>query len=421
MKPTRREASIFSVSAIDLFASALGAFIVVALVLLPYFPNTGDAPAQPPVEPPTAPGISPAEVEALRGQADAGRGRPGRGGAARARAVGGARERPGRGRRRAPRRHANPISPAEVAAIRDRIARSEAELQAARARERELARALDAAMSSVRTLPAMDLVIALDTTASMTGEVASLREEIAGLSALLADLTDDAAVGIIDFKDGCGGPPALRIAPLQRVDRESVRGLTAFTRSMRPGSPPCNTTSDEDFAEALRAAVGADWRPDSELRSIVLISDNPAHGHLREQAVADAQPLLARSRRPAHRLGRARRHQRLRPDPSRYRGVHATGRRSGRRAVRPRRRERVTVGDHPARRLRRLRRLRGNALSGTRRSTEPRGTPRTAARPLRRRAADAVPGRRRDGGGASPLRPGSAASSGRRATRSPCP
>ena len=141
----------------------------------------------------------------------------------------------------------------------------------------------------VRTLPPIDLVIALDTTASMTGEVASLREEIAGLSALLADLTDDAAVGIIDFKDGCGGSPALRIAPLQRIDRESVRRLAAFTRSMRPGSPPCNTTADEDFAEALRAAVGADWRADSELRSIVLISDNPAHAHLREQAVADAR------------------------------------------------------------------------------------------------------------------------------------
>ena len=69
MKPTRREASIFRVSAIDLFASALGAFIVVALVLLPYFPNIGDAPAagaEPPGDPRSSPGISPAEVEALR-------------------------------------------------------------------------------------------------------------------------------------------------------------------------------------------------------------------------------------------------------------------------------------------------------------------------------------------------------------------
>ena len=277
-----------------MFASALGAFIVVALLLLPYFPNAGDAPAagaDPPVDPPWSPGISPAEVEALRAQA----------------------------------------------------ARAEAALAEAERRRRELSGSrapLDAATSSVRTLSPVHLVIALDTTATMTGEVASLREEIAGLSALLADLTDDAAVGIIDLKDGCGGTPALRIAPLQRIDQRSVRRLTAFTRSTRPGSPPCNTTSDEDFAEALRAAVGADWRPDSELRSIVLISDNPAHAHLR------ARPLPARLRHPAHRLGRARRHEHpRRPGLPRYRGVHAARRRSGRPAVRPRRREGVAVGD----------------------------------------------------------------------------
>ena len=168
------------------------------------------------------------------------------------------------------------------------MAQAEAELDAAHARERELARALDAATSSVQMLPPIDLIIALDTTSSMTGEVASLREEIAGLSALLADLTEDAAVGIIDFKDGCGRQPALRVAPLQRIDRQSVRRLAAFARSMRPGSAACNVTADEDYAEALRAAVDADWRDDSEHRSIVLISDNPAHANLRRQAIADA-------------------------------------------------------------------------------------------------------------------------------------
>ena len=242
MKPTRREASIFSVSAIDLFASALGAFVVVAFVLLPYFPNTGDATATPatvvtPADPPRPTDLSTTEIEALRARAE----------------------------------------------------RAEAELDAAHARERELARALDAARSSMQALPPIDLIIALDTTGSMTGEVASLREEIAGLSELLTELTEDAAVGIVDFKDGCGGPPALRIAPLQRVTPGSVQRLAAFARSMRAGSPACNVTADEDYAEALRAAVNADWRPDSEHRSIVLISDNPAHAHLREQAVADAR------------------------------------------------------------------------------------------------------------------------------------
>ena len=39
MKKRSREISIFSMSTIDLFASALGAFILITVVLLPFFPN----------------------------------------------------------------------------------------------------------------------------------------------------------------------------------------------------------------------------------------------------------------------------------------------------------------------------------------------------------------------------------------------
>ena len=42
MKKRSRAINIFSMSALDLFASALGAFIIVAVLLLPYFPITGD-------------------------------------------------------------------------------------------------------------------------------------------------------------------------------------------------------------------------------------------------------------------------------------------------------------------------------------------------------------------------------------------
>ena len=44
MKKSSREINIFSMSALDLFASALGAFILIAIILFPYFPNTGDSP-----------------------------------------------------------------------------------------------------------------------------------------------------------------------------------------------------------------------------------------------------------------------------------------------------------------------------------------------------------------------------------------
>ncbi len=43
MKFRNREINVFSMSALDLFASALGAFILITVVLFPYFPNTGDS------------------------------------------------------------------------------------------------------------------------------------------------------------------------------------------------------------------------------------------------------------------------------------------------------------------------------------------------------------------------------------------
>ena len=43
MKTRSKDINIFSMSALDLFASALGAFILVSVVLFPYFPNTGDS------------------------------------------------------------------------------------------------------------------------------------------------------------------------------------------------------------------------------------------------------------------------------------------------------------------------------------------------------------------------------------------
>ena len=39
VKTRNREINIFSMSALDLFASALGAFILIAIILLPFFPN----------------------------------------------------------------------------------------------------------------------------------------------------------------------------------------------------------------------------------------------------------------------------------------------------------------------------------------------------------------------------------------------
>lgn len=44
MKLRNREVNVFSMSALDLFASAMGAFMFLAIIALPFFPNTGSSP-----------------------------------------------------------------------------------------------------------------------------------------------------------------------------------------------------------------------------------------------------------------------------------------------------------------------------------------------------------------------------------------
>ena len=51
MKKSSREVNVFSMSALDLFASALGAFILISVVLMPYYLKAGNVEECPVPEP----------------------------------------------------------------------------------------------------------------------------------------------------------------------------------------------------------------------------------------------------------------------------------------------------------------------------------------------------------------------------------
>ncbi|NVK10554.1 MAG: VWA domain-containing protein [Gammaproteobacteria bacterium] len=53
MKRKQREVSAFNMSAVDLFASAMGAFILLAVIALPFFPKTSETPPAPVCPDPT--------------------------------------------------------------------------------------------------------------------------------------------------------------------------------------------------------------------------------------------------------------------------------------------------------------------------------------------------------------------------------
>ena len=65
MNRRNREISIFSMSALDLFASALGAFILLTIVIFPYFPNVSQVVAAPPPPVPVPPRPDPSLQQQL--------------------------------------------------------------------------------------------------------------------------------------------------------------------------------------------------------------------------------------------------------------------------------------------------------------------------------------------------------------------
>ena len=185
-------------SAVDLFASTLGAFVVLTMILLPLRSQ------EPPVPSPADPDA--AEVrEALRT----------------------ARGMLDQARDRVSELEASGTATAEaMGAARERVAELEALLAVAR---EALEQRVSATASSPQTasapeapLGAIDLVVVLDTTASMWAVIESLSADIAAVGAVLVALTADPAVAIIDFKDGCGGVPALRLTPLQPARRSGA-------------------------------------------------------------------------------------------------------------------------------------------------------------------------------------------------------
>ena len=261
MKRRNREVSIFSMSALDLFASALGAFILIAIVMFLYFPNTGTADQR----------DLDAALERLQAEEED-----------------------------------NEALQDVLREIREELERR---LEAVRAAaEREIAEARqdaaearqDAAEARRRLddveFPHIDLVIALDVTASMGDQIEGLKAEIDELAAILQRLAPSVGMGIVAFGDREWTRPLTRF-PLVDIGSAANRSrLTDFVGSMS-ANMGMQTGANDDPPEAvlagLRAAVDMPWRPQAERRQIVVITDNPAYPEEVEAAVSAASSFAA--------------------------------------------------------------------------------------------------------------------------------
>lgn len=219
MKLKSKEINIFSMSALDLFASALGAFIILTVAMMPFFPNTGDSPEK----------VSDIKKELAEAEAERDK------------------------------------TKADLAEEEQKNAALEEEITKAKKDLEGLSKA---------KLPSLDLVIALDTTNSMDSVVNGLKTDIQELAEVLDVLSDDVGIGLIEFKDECYQPTMLRTLQLQKVSRGGLQRLRNFAQGMQAKSPNCNRDPAEAMAEAMDVAAGMSWRAGTKKRAVVLISDN---------------------------------------------------------------------------------------------------------------------------------------------------
>ena len=221
MKIRSREINIFSMSALDLFASALGAFMILTVAALPFFPNTGDSPE---LVAEVAETLSQTQQELEQAQA-------------------------------------------ELAQSRSELSQAQ---QEASSLSSELARI---------SIPELDIVICLDVSGSMSEYIAQMKQQIADLVTVLDRLSPSVGIGFVAFGDRLWDVP---ITFQQIYPSANLNQIQTFINSLDTNMGLGNGDND-DTPEALSAvnqAVVMNWRTESQRRYIIIITDAPAYPEL---------------------------------------------------------------------------------------------------------------------------------------------
>lgn len=152
-------------------------------------------------------------------------------------------------------------------------------------------------------LPHLDLVIALDITSSMGDQVAALKAEVGQLSELLSRMAPSFAVGFVAYGDREWERPttsfSLRRISGPTLNRAAFRGFVNNLDVRMGLGNGGNSDPPEAFLLALVEAARMPWRAVSERRVIVLVTDHPAYPEEVNRSVATAAAI---ARVPGHRV-----------------------------------------------------------------------------------------------------------------------
>jgi von Willebrand factor type A domain len=238
MRRRERTVSIFTLSALDVLAMSTGVFVLLLVLLMPYYRRTLDANAE--IE---AVRVAAASTRAEFSVLDA---------------------------------DARRLS-AEAEAVEEEAEKLNA---AAVALELEAApvpalRPADAGVQPV--IEALDLVFVIDTTASMTPAIRELAASMRSLVRILERLVSSVRIGVVEYRDRDIRNPPVRALPLTATDADLPR-IVAFVDALE-ASPVGSRTIEEDLHLGLEAAMGMQLRPGAR-QALMVIGDAAAHPDL---------------------------------------------------------------------------------------------------------------------------------------------
>ena len=266
MRRKNRELTPFGLASLDLFASALGAFILISIVIFPLIGNPTEMPPEPT---PVTFAMDLTEIETAAEPASC------------------------------PVCPTLPAVPEPVAcptvlapsanlvAPECPVCPEPVQLECPAA---EPVRVI--APASDFQLPHLDLIIALDVTGSMGRQVEALKAEVGQLSVLMSRLAPSFGVGMVAFGDRYWDEPVTSF-PLRDISgptqaRQAFRGFVNGLSVQMGVGDGANPDAPEAVLQALRTAASMTWRPQSQQRVIVLVTDSPAYPEEAEQVIAAA-------------------------------------------------------------------------------------------------------------------------------------
>jgi hypothetical protein len=264
VKRRLRTLSIFTLSALDVLAMSTGVFVLLLVMLMPYYRKVQDAEAATEAVR-IAESATSAEVERVRRDA---------------RAIGG---------------EAAALE-AEVARLQGAVAEIEADNAAVR--EAMLARSNQEVPGGgnvdTPVIDRLDLVFVIDTTASMGPVLREVASTLGSVVRILESLVPSVRIAVVAYRDRDTGLAPLRVLTF-RPAREDLARVEAFLHDLA-ASPVGSATIDEDVDLGLQAAIELGYRSGAR-QAVILAGDAAAHEGERRLAVERVRSFVRRGER----------------------------------------------------------------------------------------------------------------------------